>query len=357
MLGTTRRSQPGRVGLAVGPDAAPDLRRASRALARRRTRRAPPVRWRAAGGEVGRAAGALGGDDHPPTHHGILAQLRHATTSLLFRPRLPREQARPATPRPACPRRARPRPPRRSASSPRASRRSAARRTTVRTPSATIGVPPPPPRARRPRAIGQPSARLRLCEPVQVSTRSPRPARPAKVAGWRPQPRRRAARSRRGPRVIRAARAFSPSSSPSTSPVAMAITFLTRARRARRPPRRGSCTARSAGAARRRCRSERDAARPTTATTSAVGRPWATSRANDGPESTATGRPGSRSARSSDMRRPCCGSRPFVADTSSASRGDAVARPPASRVDEVRRHRDEHECGVRQGLARAPRSR
>ena len=61
--------------------------------------------------------------------------------------------------------------------------------------------------------------------PVHVSTRSPRPLRPAKVAGVAPRatPRRVISAS---PRVTNAARASSPRPSPSPSPVASAIAFF-----------------------------------------------------------------------------------------------------------------------------------
>ncbi len=64
------------------------------------------------------------------------------------------------------------------------------------------------------------------------------------------------------------------------------------------------------------------------ATTTAVGSPLATSMANEGPESTASGRPGTSAAATSVMRRSVSTSRPFVADTKTALFG---TRPPASR--------------------------
>ena len=52
--------------------------------------------------------------------------------------------------------------------------------------------------------------------------------------------------------------------------------------------------------------------------TSAVGWPIATSRAKEGPESTAIGRPGTIAARSLEIGRPHRGSSPLVADTTAA---------------------------------------
>ncbi len=71
-----------------------------------------------------------------------------------------------------------------------------------------------------------PTVWFRLSVPVQVNTRSPIPESPANVCGFAPSltPRRRISAN---PRVIKAARVFNPSPSPSMIPEAMAITFLT----------------------------------------------------------------------------------------------------------------------------------
>ena len=59
----------------------------------------------------------------------------------------------------------------------------------------------------------------------QVATRSPRPARPAKVRGSAPMAMPRRVISAR-PRVMRDARVFSPSPLPEAMPQARAMTFL-----------------------------------------------------------------------------------------------------------------------------------
>jgi len=61
------------------------------------------------------------------------------------------------------------------------------------------------------------------------------------------------------------------------------------------------------------------------AMTAAAGRPIATSRANVGPDRTASGALGNRSRTSSLIRRWRAGSNPLVADTT-AARGDGVTR-------------------------------
>src|SRR5688500_9158217 len=96
----------------------------------------------------------------------------------------------------------------------------------LRTPSAMVSVPVRISCSERPFPTSTPTARLRLRAPVQVSTRSPIPASPAKVSCRAPN----ATPSRvvsASPRVMSAARELSPSPSPSAIPVATAITFLT----------------------------------------------------------------------------------------------------------------------------------
>ena len=70
-----------------------------------------------------------------------------------------------------------------------------------------------------------PTVRLRLSEPVQVSTRSPSPERPASVSRRAPH----ATASRvisAIPRVISPAAELYPSPTPAATPAAIAITFL-----------------------------------------------------------------------------------------------------------------------------------
>src|SRR5437773_1107750 len=78
----------------------------------------------------------------------------------------------------------------------------------------------------RPRASSRPTRRLRDRSPVAVRMRSPAPARPMNVSGCPPSAVPSRAISAR-PRVISAARAFSPSPRPSEMPAAIAITFFT----------------------------------------------------------------------------------------------------------------------------------
>jgi hypothetical protein len=76
-----------------------------------------------------------------------------------------------------------------------------------------------------PSANPRPTRRLRDRLPVQVSTRSPRPARPINDSRWPPS----ASDSRpvsASPRVMSAARALWPKPSPSLAPAAIASTFL-----------------------------------------------------------------------------------------------------------------------------------
>ena len=79
-----------------------------------------------------------------------------------------------------------------------------------------------------PGALAEPLPRLKLRELTdeQVRTRSPSPARPASVSARAPLARPKRVISAK-PREISAARAFWPSRRPSTTPQAMASTFLT----------------------------------------------------------------------------------------------------------------------------------
>ena len=122
------------------------------------------------------------------------------------------------------------------------------------------------------------------------------------------------------PRVIRPARAFKPSCMPSAMPVATASTFFIA------PPSSAPSTsppeyARRFGACSRLASCCANAA-SSECTVTALGRPAATSLANDGPVTTAAGRPGSRSATSSCRKRPVPGSKPLVAQ--------AIAVPASS---------------------------
>ena len=108
---------------------------------------------------------------------------------------------------------------RRSARRARARRRSSAR---LRRPSSCR---PGCRRSARPRASSMPTWRLRLRVPVQVSTRSPRPLRPASVSRRPPAAQASRVISAR-PRVISAASALCPSPSPSTTPAAIAMMFF-----------------------------------------------------------------------------------------------------------------------------------
>src|SRR3989442_10884645 len=96
----------------------------------------------------------------------------------------------------------------------------------VATPSAIMRMPARMSCSFRPRPTSNPTERLRLKAPVQVRTRSPAPAKPAKVAG-RP-PRRVPERAISPlPRVIRAPRLFLPKPSPPAMPGAIATTIFT----------------------------------------------------------------------------------------------------------------------------------
>ena len=89
--------------------------------------------------------------------------------------------------------------------------------------------------------------------------------------------------------------------------------------------------------------------------TSAVGCPIATSRAKEGPDSTAIDRPGTIAARSREIGRPHRGSSPLVADTTGGRRRDERAHGPEHAFDPVRGHRDDDHRPPPTG--RAPRMR
>ena len=189
----------------------------------------------------------------------------------------------------------------------------------VRTPSATIFISPRTVSRGRPLPSSRPTLRLRLSPPVQVNTRSPRPLKPARVSRRPPSAHAKRVISAR-PLVIKPARALFPRPSDSTTPAAIAMTFLSA------PPsstpmtsllaysrkyldRNSSCTSFS-----------RDGSLDATST--AVGNSRATSAAKLGPESTATGfAPPISSSITCDIRLILPGSRPFVALTIGTSPG------------------------------------
>ena len=172
-------------------------------------------------------------------------------------------------------------------------------------------MPPSTSSSERPLPSSMPSCRLRLSPPVQVSTRSPRPLRPASVSRRPPRAYARREISAK-PRVTSAAIALCPNPSDSIPPAAMAMTFFiappistpttsSLAYSRKRSDRKSCCTAATASARR-------------PATTTAVGTPRATSAAKLGPESTVTGRaPPTSSAMTSDIRSRVPSSIPFAA--------------------------------------------
>ena len=77
----------------------------------------------------------------------------------------------------------------------------------------------------RPAPMARPARRFREWRLVAVATKSPRPERPLKVKGW--APRRKPSRViSASPRVMSAARVFSPKPRPSLMPHPNAMTFL-----------------------------------------------------------------------------------------------------------------------------------
>src|SRR5919106_573414 len=192
----------------------------------------------------------------------------------------------------------------------------------VFTPSATLFFPARASSGDLPRPSSSPSVRLRDSAPVAVRIRSPIPASPANVRGSAPMRTPSRVISAR-PRVMSAARGLCPSPSPSTMPAATAITFLSA------PP--SSTPTTSVCVYTRKCPHEnaRCARRATpscgAAATTAVGCPWCTSRANDGPESTAIAVPaGSSSLRTVNMVFESSSS-PFDTLTTSAAGSSAGA--------------------------------
>ncbi len=302
---------------------------------------------RGAGGEVRRPPGALGRDDHPAPDHGILAQLRHAA-----RPGAPSSSGRGSRASSErqrvgdgpSPRRAPRRPPRRSASDTPAARASSSAAGRSARPRRPSGVPPRPRPGLWPDADGEAEASGcgDRCRCTSARGRRGRPVR----RRWTPDapsatPSRAISAS---PRVIRAARALSPSPRLSDSPVAIGHHVLERAAPSRRRRRRGSCTA-EAPAWRAAAGSRRPASASAEATTRAAGSPPATSRAKEGPDSTATGRPGSTPASTWDIR-GLARSIPLVRGHQGGARRHRRRQPEQRGLGEVRRHRDDDEPGA-----------
>src|SRR2546427_7930643 len=160
------------------------------------------------GDEVGRPPRPLGGDDHPAADDRILPELGHRYRSSSRRRGRSRSEVSASVG--ALPSKS---------TAPTSSqmgmltewrRASASAEVTVRTPSATMRVSRSTAATVWPRVSAMPSWRLRERLPVHVRTRSPRPASPERVAGAPPS----ATASRvisASPRVMSAARAFSPS--------------------------------------------------------------------------------------------------------------------------------------------------
>ena len=162
---------------------------------------------------------------------------------------------------------------------------------------------------------------------MQVNTRSPIPARPAKVASWAP----RASPSRAisaKPRVIRAARALCLKPSPSLTPAARAITFFNA------PPTSIPTTSwlvytRKYSVLNSSCTLDATA-KSSAATATAVGCSAATSLAKDGPERKAlrclTSVPRT-SCKTSDIVNRVPFSIPLAAETNRQSSGMYALRP------------------------------
>ena len=226
LFGTTRTSQPGRFGgLPSGRSA--QTSSGVRASCPAQKTHGPPFGWPARRREVRGPARALGRDDHPAAHDGVLPQLRHAppasssgrgsrasSEAERLRERLAVEEHRRDLLADRHRSRRAPRasrsaeadgahalgdhgrgPPRASASAPAARERQAER-----------AVPAQRARARQDE-VAEPG------EPREASRAAPPSATPSRVISARP-------------RVISAARAFSPSPSPSTARWRCAITFF-----------------------------------------------------------------------------------------------------------------------------------
>src|SRR5438874_8256032 len=188
----------------------------------------------------------------------------------------------------------------------------------VFTPSTTAARPASASSSRFPSPSSTPSWWLRDRGPVAVRIRSPIPARPANVAGSAPSatPNRVISAS---PRVISAARVLWPSPRPSKMPAASAMTFLRAPASStpstsvaeytrKNPVEKTCCTCWATACAR-------------AAATTAVGWRAYTSRANDGPDSTAIGASfGSTSANTHDGVASRSGSRPLDTLTTNAPR-------------------------------------
>ena len=172
-----------------------------------------------------------------------------------------------------------------------------------------------------------PTVRLRDRLPVAVSTRSPKPDRPMNVSARAPRATPRRVISAK-PRVISAARAFSPRFRPSAMPVAMASTFFTAPPTStpigsvevytRRLSEWKAATACSAKAVSR------------LAATRAVGWPNATSLAKLGPDSTPLRACGRKASAISWPRRPLPFSKPLHNHSAAASSGKLCSMLPSA---------------------------
>src|SRR3989442_11419193 len=182
-----------------------------------------PDRLHRLGDEIRRPPRAFGGDDHPAADDRVLPELGLRYRSSSRRRGRSRSEASASvgalpskSTAPTSWQMGMPTPWRRA---------SASAEVTVRTPSATMRVRSSTAATVSPCVRAMPSWRLRERLPVHVRTRAPKPASPARGAGSAPSaPATRVISA--SPRVMSAARAFSPRPSPSTRPVAIAITFF-----------------------------------------------------------------------------------------------------------------------------------
>ena len=216
-------------------------------------------------------------------------------------------------------------------------------------PSATIFMELTISSSLRPRASSMPTVRFRLRSPVHVRTRSPKPASPARVCALPPM-----ATARRvisaSPRVMSAAMALCPSPIPCNTPAPMATTFLME------PPistpiGSGLVYTRKVGPEKAACRVS---AKPGSveAATTAVGSKRATSRANEGPEMTATRDVPTTSRITSVTRMREWFSRPFRGTDEHHAFIKVRQHPLVQAAGQVRRHDAEHDFRAIQGFGK-----
>src|SRR3989454_4477613 len=182
-----------------------------------------PDRLHRLGDEIRRPPRAFGGDDHPAADDRVLPELGLRYRSSSRRRGRSRSEASASvgalpskSTAPTSWQMGMPTPWRRA---------SASAEVTVRTPSATMRVRSSTAATVSPCVRAMPSWRLREGLPADGGAEGPQPASPARGAGIAPS----ATASRvisASPLVMSAARAFSPRPSPSTRPVAIAITFF-----------------------------------------------------------------------------------------------------------------------------------